>query len=121
MNYFNTLITGSPLTSKDSDFHENHILYDHETPTTQEEKERVEKFDISKLNYTAILLEVKKGIDVMKQREGRFLEGPRLPRFFTDLGKFLDLEQVVNEIETSIMSSASCTACKVGKLSDHWH
>ncbi|KAK8388912.1 hypothetical protein O3P69_020698 [Scylla paramamosain] len=105
---------GSPLTSKDWDFHENDISYDHATPTTQEEKERVEKFDISKLNYTAILLELEKGLNAMKKREGRFLEGPRLPRFFTDLGKFLDLEQVVNEIETSIMSTASCTACKVG-------
>ncbi|KAG0720016.1 Sphingomyelin phosphodiesterase [Chionoecetes opilio] len=105
---------GSPLAGKYWDDHVNDILLDHATPTTQKEKERVERFDISRLNYTAIRLELDKGLDIMKKREGRFFGGTRIPRFITDLGKLLDLEQVVNEIETSIMSSVSCNACKAG-------
>lgn len=77
----------------------------------------MERFDVSKLNYTAIRLELDKGLDIMKKREGRLFGGPRIPRFITDLGKLLDIEQVVNEIETSIMSSVSCNACKAGKWS----
>lgn len=108
------LLLGSPLAGKYWDDHENDISSDHPTPTTQEEKERVERFDPSKLNYTAIRLELDKGLDVMKKREGRLFEGTRIPRFISNLGKLLDIEQVVKEIETSIMSSVSCNACKAG-------
>lgn len=83
-------------------------------PTTQQEKEKVEKFDPSRLNYTALRLEIDEELDRLSKREGRFLGKNRLPKFLSNLGKFLDFEQVVKEIETSIMSSMSCNACKAG-------
>ncbi|XP_053639438.1 sphingomyelin phosphodiesterase isoform X2 [Cherax quadricarinatus] len=86
----------------------------HSLPTTQLEKEKVEKFDPSRLNYTALRLEIDEELDRLSKREGRFIGESRLPKFLSNLGKFLDFEQVVKEIETSIMSSMSCNACKAG-------
>ncbi|XP_042207356.1 sphingomyelin phosphodiesterase-like isoform X3 [Homarus americanus] len=83
-------------------------------PTTQQEKERVEKFDPSRLNYTALRLEIDNELERISKREGRLLGESRLPKFLSNLGRFLDFEQVVKEIETSIMSSMSCNACKAG-------
>ncbi|XP_050717172.1 sphingomyelin phosphodiesterase-like isoform X1 [Eriocheir sinensis] len=108
-------LLGSPLPGQYWNDHENDIFSDHPTPTTQEEKEKVERFDPSRLNYTAIRLELEKEVKTLNKREGRFFGGEsRIPRFISNLGKFLDIEQVVNEIETSIMSSVSCNACKAG-------
>lgn len=108
--------TGSPLAGRYWNDHENDIFSDYPTPTTQEEKEKVERFDPSRLNYTAIRLELEKEVNTLKKREGRFFGGEsRFPSIFSNLGRFLDIEQVVNEIETSIMSSVSCNACKAGK------
>ncbi|XP_071516089.1 sphingomyelin phosphodiesterase-like isoform X6 [Panulirus ornatus] len=83
-------------------------------PYTQQEKEKVEKFHPSRLNYTALRLELDEELDRMHKRAGRFLGENRLPKFLSSLGKFLDFELIVKEIETSIMSSMSCNACKAG-------
>lgn len=96
--------------------HEGHSK-DHNKPllpTTQEEKEKIELFDPSKLNYTALRLEIDNELGRVGKREGKFVGNTRLPRFLSNLGKFLDFEQVVKEIETSIMSTMSCSACKTG-------
>lgn len=41
-------------------------------------------------------------------------KGGRLSLFVDKAMKLLDLRQVMTEIETSVMSKVSCTACKVG-------
>lgn len=51
----------------------------------------------------------------MNKREGKLIGESRLPKFLSNLGKFLDFEMVVKEIETSIMSTMSCNACKAGE------
>ncbi|KAG7154577.1 Sphingomyelin phosphodiesterase-like 2 [Homarus americanus] len=67
-----------------------------------------------RLNYTALRLEIDNELERISKREGRLLGESRLPKFLSNLGRFLDFEQVVKEIETSIMSSMSCNACKAG-------
>lgn len=99
--------------SEDNMYRESYI-----PPTTQEEKEFIEHFDPSKLNYTQLRIEIDNWIDNTTSRDARFYSFSygfsSLPKYLTSITNYLDLEQVVYEIETSFMSATSCTACKMG-------
>lgn len=41
-------------------------------------------------------------------------ESRQLPKFIDKALKLLNLKQVLQEVETSVMSKVSCTACKAG-------
>ncbi|KAL0268955.1 UNVERIFIED_CONTAM: hypothetical protein PYX00_010720 [Menopon gallinae] len=77
---------------------------------TDEEREQVtmEQFKSLKLNYTGIIREI----------DGEFEQDLRssrqLPKFIDKALRLLNLKQVVQEVETSVMSKVSCTACKTG-------
>ncbi|RXG73749.1 Sphingomyelin phosphodiesterase, partial [Armadillidium vulgare] len=75
---------------------------------TAEEKEKVQKFDPAREAIDNWLVEAH------QKRNGRILGDKHLPGFLSGLGRMLDFEQVVKEIETSIMSSVSCNACRGG-------
>lgn len=59
---------------------------------------------------------------ILLQEEGRLLwdkeqdQNTHLPQFVDKALKLLNLKQVAFEIETSVMSKVSCTACKAGKI-----
>ncbi|KAB7497963.1 Sphingomyelin phosphodiesterase [Armadillidium nasatum] len=82
---------------------------------TAEEKEKVQKFDPARLNYTALREAIDNWlVEAHQKRNGRILGNKALPGFLSGLGRMLDFEQVVKEIETSIMTSVSCNACRGG-------
>ncbi|CAL4067323.1 unnamed protein product, partial [Meganyctiphanes norvegica] len=117
---FNSIEITSGSINVDDDNHETKAIPDelfkdtYIPPTTQEEKEKIEKFDPSKLNYTALMIEIDNWIANSTDRNARFYSHSVLPKFLTNIGKYLDFEQVAKEIETSIMSTMSCNACKAG-------
>lgn len=80
------------------------------TLPSPEEMERytIEQFKLLKVNYTELLDE----IDIELKEDMR--SGRHLPRLVDKALRLLNLKQVVQEVETSVMSSVSCTACKAG-------
>jgi len=48
------------------------------------------------------------------RQRGRGARG--LPAFLSNAVKLFDLKQVVKELETSVMTSVSCSACKAGSF-----
>ncbi len=78
--------------------------------------------DLAELNFTAIEWEIENELEEPNDRtltlrkgrnRGRGARG--LPAFLGNAVKLLDFKTVVNEIETSIMTSVSCSACKAGQ------
>ncbi|XP_076061027.1 sphingomyelin phosphodiesterase-like isoform X3 [Oratosquilla oratoria] len=84
------------------------------SPTTEEEKKKIEKFDPSKLNYTALRIEIDTQLQEVNKRTAKLLGNYRLPKFLSSVESMFDFDLLVKEIETSIMSSVSCNACKAG-------
>ena len=75
--------------------------------------------DVDELNFTAIAWEIDNELadeNSRSWREGRQRgRGARgLPAFLGNAIKLLDVKQVVKELETSVMTSVSCSACKAG-------
>lgn len=76
--------------------------------------------DLEELNFTAIEWEIENELPETNDRtwrkgrkeKGRGARG--LPAFLGNAVKLLDLRQVVKELETSVMTSVSCSACKAG-------
>lgn len=62
------------------------------------------------MNYTQLLSEIDEDLAAGDMRRGR-----HLPRIVEKALKLLNLKQVVTEVETSVMSKVSCTACKAGQ------
>lgn len=78
--------------------------------------------DLDDLNFTAIEWEIENELPEPNDRtwrqgrqRGRGARG--LPAFLGNAVKLLDLKQVVKELETSVMTSVSCSACKAGMCS----
>lgn len=46
--------------------------------------------------------------------------GRHLPRIVDKTLRILNLKQVISEVETSVMSKVSCTACRAGKFFLHY-
>lgn len=63
----------------------------------------------SQVNYSRLIHELD---DELKDDLG---SGRHLPRIVDKTLRLLNLKQVVSELETSVMSKVSCTACKAGK------
>jgi sphingomyelin phosphodiesterase len=80
--------------------------------------ETIEDFDPSKINYTAVrqeIDEVLRGLDNLRGGKSFDLGTvTQLPKFLSTTLKYVDLKQVIYEVETSLLSSVSCTACKAG-------
>jgi len=70
--------------------------------------------DLSTMNFTALMWEIDNELPEMNDRKGRTRGARGLPAFLGNAMKLLDLKQVVKEIETSVMTSVSCSACKAG-------
>lgn len=60
------------------------------------------------VNYSRLIHELD---DELKDDLG---SGRHLPRIVDKTLRLLNLKQVVSELETSVMSKVSCTACKAG-------
>ncbi|KAK3926133.1 Sphingomyelin phosphodiesterase [Frankliniella fusca] len=72
--------------------------------------ETARQFQLLRINYTSLLAD-------LADMEGGPLDlraGRGLPRIVDKALWLFDLKQVVQEIETSVMSKVSCTACKAG-------
>jgi sphingomyelin phosphodiesterase len=74
---------------------------------------------VDHLNFTAIEWEIENELPEPNDRtwrkgreRGRGARG--LPAFLGNAVKLFDLKQVVKELETSVMTSVSCSACKAG-------
>lgn len=63
----------------------------------------------SQVNYSRLIHELD---DELKDDLG---SGRHLPRIVDKTLRLLNLKQVVSELETSVMSKVSCTACKAGR------
>ncbi|XP_025421065.1 sphingomyelin phosphodiesterase isoform X2 [Sipha flava] len=74
------------------------------------ENETLRKFQILKTNYAKYFYEV----DGKPNKEDSRASRAALPRFVDKALQLLNLNQVVGEVETSVMSKMSCTACKAG-------
>lgn len=71
-----------------------------------------------RLNYTALRIALDNWINSTQfnERTGRFLGSRlKLPKFLSGLSSIMDLEQVIKEIETSIMTTVSCNFCLGGE------
>uniref|UniRef100_A0A8D8RQQ1 Sphingomyelin phosphodiesterase n=1 Tax=Cacopsylla melanoneura TaxID=428564 RepID=A0A8D8RQQ1_9HEMI len=73
------------------------------------EKETLRMFQLLKINTSRLISELDK-----MTTDGRQGRGHHFPHFVDKALRLLNLRQVVEEIETSVMSSMSCTACKAG-------
>ena len=62
------------------------------------------------INYTRLLTELESEL----REDAR--SGRHLPRIVDKALRLFNLKQVVQEVETSVMSKVSCTACKAGNL-----
>ncbi|CAH1405253.1 unnamed protein product [Nezara viridula] len=78
-------------------------------PPHNSEEATIEQFKQLKVNYTQLLSEIDEDLATGEMRRGR-----HLPRIVEKALKLLNLKQVVTEVETSVMSKVSCTACKAG-------
>uniref|UniRef100_A0A0A9Z5H7 Sphingomyelin phosphodiesterase n=1 Tax=Lygus hesperus TaxID=30085 RepID=A0A0A9Z5H7_LYGHE len=78
--------------------------------TTEElENDTLEQFKKLKMNYTDVLKHIDRELESPRARGGRHLY-----RLADKALKLMNLKQVVNEVESSVMSQVSCTACKAG-------
>lgn len=74
--------------------------------------------DVSQLNFTAIQLEIDNQLQEYNKDPAAYgvnRQGRMLPAFLSSAVNLFDIKQVWREIETSVMSSVSCTACKAGE------
>lgn len=78
-------------------------------PRYNPEEETIQQFKQLKLNYSELLGEIDGELTTGDMRRGR-----HLPRIVDKALRLLNLKQVVTEVETSVMSKVSCTACKAG-------
>nr|CAD7446823.1 unnamed protein product [Timema bartmani] len=78
-------------------------------PTPQQmELDTNKQFELLKINYSRLLSD----IDGNLREDLR--SGRHLPRIVDKALRLFDLKQVMEEVETSVMSKVSCTACKAG-------
>ncbi|PNF24994.1 hypothetical protein B7P43_G07965 [Cryptotermes secundus] len=89
--------------------------HSHDLPPTpspeqirQMEEDTHRQFELLKINYTRLLDE----LDTELKEDLR--SGRHLPRIVDKALRLFNLKQVVQEVETSVMSKVSCTACKAG-------
>ncbi|PSN40825.1 hypothetical protein C0J52_15302 [Blattella germanica] len=82
------------------------------TPSPEElqkmEEETNRQFELLQINYTRLL------DDLDGELREDLRSGRHLPRIVDKALRLFNLKQVVQEIETSVMSKVSCTACKAG-------
>ncbi|XP_067010810.2 sphingomyelin phosphodiesterase [Anabrus simplex] len=87
--------------------------HSHELPPApspeQLEKETRRQFELLNVNYSQLLHDLD-GELREDLRSGRH----HLPRIVDKALRLMNLKQVVQEVETSVMSKVSCTACKAG-------
>jgi len=83
-------------------------------PAVKQVRRKLMKLDVNELNFTAIEWEIENELDEPNDRRGRSRGARGLPAFLGNAVKLLDFKTVVTEIETSIMTSVSCSACKAG-------
>uniref|UniRef100_A0A1B6CHV1 Saposin B-type domain-containing protein n=1 Tax=Clastoptera arizonana TaxID=38151 RepID=A0A1B6CHV1_9HEMI len=72
------------------------------------EEQTMRQFEILKINYSRLL----SALDLELSED--FRSGRHLPRIVDKALRLLNLKQVVQEVETSVMSKVSCTACTAG-------
>ncbi|XP_021931289.1 sphingomyelin phosphodiesterase-like isoform X3 [Zootermopsis nevadensis] len=89
--------------------------YSHDLPPTpspeqikEMEEETHRQFELLKINYTRLL------DDLDSELKEDLRSGRHLPRIVDKALRLFNLKQVVQEVETSVMSKVSCTACKAG-------
>ncbi|XP_073991231.1 sphingomyelin phosphodiesterase isoform X2 [Rhodnius prolixus] len=87
----------------------NHTLPPKYMSPEELEKLTLEQFKKLKLNYTEVISEIDEDL-----AEGDMRRGRHLPRLVDKALRLFNLKQVVTEVETSVMSKVSCTACKAG-------
>lgn len=73
------------------------------------DKETLRQFQLLKINASRLVFELNK-----MSSDSRTARGHHFPPFLDKALGLLNLRQVVEEVETSVMSSMSCTACKIG-------
>ncbi|XP_069704138.1 sphingomyelin phosphodiesterase-like [Periplaneta americana] len=82
------------------------------TPSPEQLKEMEEEtnrqFELLKINYSRLL------DDLDGELKEDLRSGRHLPRIVDKALRLFNLKQVVQEVETSVMSKVSCTACKAG-------
>nr|CAD7427774.1 unnamed protein product [Timema monikensis] len=82
-------------------------------PTPQQmELDTNKQFELLKINYSRLLSD----IDGDLREDLR--SGRHLPRIVDKALRLFDLKQVMEEVETSVMSKVSCTACKADACGD---
>lgn len=64
------------------------------------------------MNYTEVLENIDD--EISNGRQGRVGGGRALLRLAEKAMKMMNLKQVVHEVENSVMSKVSCTACTAG-------
>ncbi|XP_065202561.1 sphingomyelin phosphodiesterase isoform X2 [Planococcus citri] len=74
----------------------------------QLENQTIEQFKLLKVNYSQLVREID---EELKDDLG---SGRHLPRIVDKTLRLLNLKQVISEVETSVMSKVSCTACRAG-------
>lgn len=89
--------------------------HSHNLPSTpspeqikQMEEDTHRQFELLKINYTRLL------DDLDGELREDLRSGRHLPRIVDKALRLFNLKQVVQEVETSVMSKVSCTACKAG-------
>jgi len=89
--------------------------HSHDLPPTpspeqikQMEEDTHRQFELLKINYTRLL------DDLDGELREDLRSGRHLPRIVDKALRLFNLKQVVQEVETSVMSKVSCTACKAG-------
>lgn len=85
----------------------------------QAERKWTQLADLEHLNFTAIEWEIENELPEPNDRtwrKGRGRGARGLPAFLGNAVKLFDLKQVVKELETSVMTSVSCSACKAGTV-----
>ncbi|XP_039289630.1 sphingomyelin phosphodiesterase isoform X2 [Nilaparvata lugens] len=75
----------------------------------QIENQTMRQFQLLKVNYSRLLSELDWEMSAKDLRSGR-----GLPPIVDKALRLLNLKQVIEEVETSVMSKVSCTACKAG-------
>ena len=84
-------------------------------PAVKQVRRKLMKLNVNELNFTAIEWEIENELEEPNDRKGRNRGARGLPAFLGNAVKLLDFKTVVTEIETSIMTSVSCSACKAGE------
>lgn len=100
------------LVSNESGRNELPLLSSNKSRTRNQgqlENDTLREFQLLKINTSRLISELDK-----MNAEGRKGRGHHFPLFVEKALRLLNLRQVVEEIETSVMSSMSCTACKAG-------